>query len=131
MHIQLPKIGASLKFSAALRFLSFGLPLLVVTFAVLMGGAALSRGLGDDSAARIMAGIACAAAVAIVVDVILLVGLLGLRATMQNEHREMRWQMIQQKRNRGWGRGRRGGRERARDRGGKDHHDDRHDEDWD
>ncbi len=63
-----------------LRWLVFALPLLVVVFAVLLSGAALSQALGDLLAARVISSVAVAVAMGIAVDLILLVGLLGLKA---------------------------------------------------
>ena len=63
-----------------LQVLVVGLPLSIVGFAVLMGGSAIARGLGDDLGARVLAWIAAGILMLGVVDVLLLVTALGLNA---------------------------------------------------
>jgi len=63
-----------------LTTLVFALPVLVVTFAVVLGAAALAGGLGDASGSRGLFWLAMAALVLLVIDVLLLVAALGIRA---------------------------------------------------
>ena len=63
-----------------LTTLVFGLPILVVTFGVVVGASALAQGLGDAAGARGLFWVAMVALVVLVVDVLLLVGALGIRA---------------------------------------------------
>jgi hypothetical protein len=63
-----------------LLFLVTGLAVLVVAFAVLMAFQMIFFALGDAFAVRILSGIAVACLVLLVVDVLLLVGVLGMQA---------------------------------------------------
>jgi hypothetical protein len=63
-----------------LTTLVFGLPVLVVTFSVVLGAAALAGGLGDAAGSRGLFWFAMAALVLLVIDVVLLVAALGIRA---------------------------------------------------
>jgi hypothetical protein len=63
-----------------LTTLVFALPVLVVTFAVVLGAAALAGGLGDAAGSRGLLWLAMAALVLLVIDVVLLVAALGIRA---------------------------------------------------
>jgi hypothetical protein len=63
-----------------LTTLVFALPVLVVTFAVVLGAAALAGGLGDAAGSRGLFWCAIAALVLLVIDVVLLVAVLGIRA---------------------------------------------------
>jgi hypothetical protein len=63
-----------------LATLVFGLPVLVVSFAVIASAALLAQGLGDVAGARGLFWAAMGALLAIVVDMLLLVGVLGLMA---------------------------------------------------
>jgi hypothetical protein len=63
----------------------FALPLLIVAFAVISGGAVLTRAMQDAPASQIFAWIAGAVAMLVVIDLILLVGVLGLRALEADE----------------------------------------------
>ena len=58
-----------------------GLTVLITTFAVLMAFHSLFSALGDAVAARVLFGFAIACLVLLVVDVLLLVGVLGMRAS--------------------------------------------------
>lgn len=80
----------TLKFSTALRVLAFAFPMFIVSFAVLMGGSLLANGLGDPFAARLLTGVAIGLGIAGIVSMILLVGMLGLRFSMDMERREHR-----------------------------------------
>jgi hypothetical protein len=69
-----------------LTILVFALPLLVVAFGVLMAGAALAQATQDELAAGILRWIAMGVLMLAAVDMILLVGVLGLKALRdQNE----------------------------------------------
>ena len=80
----------TLKFSTALRVLAFTFPLFVVSFAVLLGGSLLAGGLGDPFAARLLTRVAIGFGIAGIVNMILLVGMLGLNSSMEIERREHR-----------------------------------------
>jgi len=71
-----------------LATLVFGLPVLVVGFAVIAGAGLLAQGLGDAEGARALYWIAMGALIAMVVDVLLLVGVLGLMALDQFHDRD-------------------------------------------
>jgi hypothetical protein len=68
--------------------LVFALPLLVVAFAVVMGGYALAQATGDATAARALFWVAMACLMLTCVDLILLVGALGARALGPGADRE-------------------------------------------
>ena len=61
------------------------LPVLVVAFAVLMGGEALARATADAVSARALFWVAMSVMMLLVADVLLLVGALGLNAAAQRE----------------------------------------------
>ncbi len=63
-----------------LQVLVFALPLSLVGFAVLMGGSALARALGDPGGARALGWIAAAVLMLGLTDMILLITALGLQA---------------------------------------------------
>jgi len=63
-----------------LTTLVFALPVLVVSFGVLLGAAELANGLGDAAGARGLFWTAVAALILLVIDAVLLLGILGLRA---------------------------------------------------
>lgn len=63
-----------------LSLLVFGLPVLVVAFGVVMGGQALAAALQDASAARLLLGVAVGCLLLICIDIVLLVGWLGMQA---------------------------------------------------
>lgn len=63
-----------------LQVLVFVLPLSLVSFAVLMGGSALARALGDPGGARVLGWIAAAVLMLGLTDMILLITALGLQA---------------------------------------------------
>ena len=63
-----------------LTSLVFALPVLVVALGVLLGAAALAEALGDVAGARGLFWTAMAALILIVIDAVLLLGALGLRA---------------------------------------------------
>jgi len=65
--------------------LVFGLPVLVVAFAILMGEAALIESLGDAPAATVLRWIAAAAVMLLAADALLLVGVLGLESLDDGE----------------------------------------------
>ncbi len=64
--------------------LVLALPVLVVTFAVLSGAALLAHGLDDLPAYRGLAWAAITALVLLVVDAILLLALLGIKAAQED-----------------------------------------------
>lgn len=61
------------------------LPVLIVAFAVLMGGESLARATADAVSARVLFWVAMGALMLLVVDVVLLVGALGINAVAQRE----------------------------------------------
>lgn len=63
-----------------LTILVFALPILAVTFGVVLGASALAQGLGDAAGSRGLFWIAMAALVLLVIDALLLLVLLGIRA---------------------------------------------------
>jgi hypothetical protein len=63
-----------------LATLVFALPVLLVTLGVVLGAAALLRGVGDAAAARGLTLLATAAGILLVIDALLLLTVLGLRA---------------------------------------------------
>ncbi len=63
-----------------LQTLVFVLPLSVVGFAVLMGGASLVHAMDDEPGARVLAWIAAAILLVGIADLLLLVTVLGIRA---------------------------------------------------
>ena len=71
-----------------LATLVFGLPVLVVSFAVIACGALLAQGLGDTAGSRGLLWVAIGALLALVIDVVLLVGVLGLMALDQPHDRD-------------------------------------------
>jgi hypothetical protein len=66
-----------------LTFLVLALPILVVTFAVVLGASAMAGGMGDAAGARGLFWVATAALIVLVIDVLLLLGLLGIRTLDQ------------------------------------------------
>jgi hypothetical protein len=69
--------------------LVFALPILVVTFGVVLGASALAQGLGDVAGSRGLFWVAMAALVLLVIDAVLLLAALGLRA-LEAPHDEER-----------------------------------------
>jgi hypothetical protein len=69
-----------------LATLVFALPILTLTFGVVMGASSLSGGLGDAAGARGLFWVAIAALVLLVIDSVALLVVLGLRAL--NERRD-------------------------------------------
>jgi hypothetical protein len=60
--------------------LVFALPILVVALAVILGASALTAALGDAAGSRGLLWVAVAAAMLLVMDVLMLLVVLGLRA---------------------------------------------------
>jgi len=85
-----------------LRILSFTLPLLVVTFAALLAATALFDSVGDASAAQTLRSCAVATGLGLLVNVVLLVGTLGLRAVAEDEQDAAR-RAVQRRRRRNRG----------------------------
>jgi hypothetical protein len=63
-----------------LATLLFALPILVVTFGVVLGASALANGLGDAAGSRVLFWIAISALLLLVIDAVLLLTVLGIRA---------------------------------------------------
>ena len=63
-----------------LATLVFALPILVVTFGVVLGSSALASGLGDTAGSHGLFWVAMVALVLLVIDVVLMLMVLGLRA---------------------------------------------------
>jgi hypothetical protein len=70
-----------------LTILVFALPLLVVAFSVLMGGSALASATEDMSGAQALRWVAIGVLMLTVVDIVLLVGVLGLNALGHGDDR--------------------------------------------
>ena len=70
-----------------LTTLVFSLPLLVVAFAVLMGGSALASATEDMEVAQALRWVAIGVLMLTVVDMVLLVGVLGLNALGRGDDR--------------------------------------------
>ena len=73
-----------------LAILVYSLPVLVVAFAVLMGAQALARATQDTTGATILWWIAMGCLITLVVDVLLLVGALGVDALSERNDRSSR-----------------------------------------
>ena len=63
-----------------LQVLVYALPVLVVAFAVILGAAQLAAAMKDAAGSRALVWVAVGALILLVIDVLLLVGALGLRA---------------------------------------------------
>jgi hypothetical protein len=70
--------------------LVFALPLLVVSFAVVMGGYALAHATGDNAAAGVLWWVAMGCLILVCIDLILLVGILGAKALAPPDRRQDR-----------------------------------------
>jgi len=68
-----------------LAALVLALPVLVVTFAVLAGASLLAGGLGDDPGAAALKWVAIGALIVLVIDALLLLAVLGIRAAQDDE----------------------------------------------
>jgi hypothetical protein len=73
---------------SVLTILVFSLPILVVSFAALMGGSALARATQDAGAASALQWVAIGLLLLTVVDLVLLVGVLGLKALADDNDRD-------------------------------------------
>jgi len=69
-----------------LKTLVLLLPLLVCTFAVVLGVSALTQAMQDDVGARVLRWISLGVLVLAVIDMLLLVGVLGLQALHDDDH---------------------------------------------
>jgi len=69
----------------SLKALLLALPVLVVAFGVVLGASQLAAGMGDASGARWLLWWAIAALILLVIDGILLLALLGLRAAAEDD----------------------------------------------
>ena len=70
-----------------LTILVFALPLLVVAFSVLMGGSALASATEDMPGAQALRWVAIGILMFTIVDIVLLVGVLGLNALGRGDDR--------------------------------------------
>jgi hypothetical protein len=68
-----------------LTTLVFALPVLAITIGAVLGGAELARSLGDSAGAHGLVWVAIAALLLLVIDAVLLLTLLGLRALNDGE----------------------------------------------
>jgi len=80
-----------------LRILVFALPLLLALFAALLGAGALFRALEDVAVARALTIAGVFTGLLLFVDLVLLVGALGLRAVLADDQRGSRRQRRQQR----------------------------------
>ncbi len=71
-----------------LAVLVLALPVLVVTFAVLAGASLLAGGMGDVLGAAALRWVAISALIVLVIDALLLLAVLGLRAVREEDERE-------------------------------------------
>lgn len=69
-----------------LTTLVFALPLLIVTFAVVSGVAALTDAMRDAAGALVLRWISVGVLVLAIIDVLLLVSVLGVRALSADDH---------------------------------------------
>jgi len=69
-----------------LKTLVFALPLLICTFAVVLGVSTLTQAMQDDAGARVLRWISVGVLVLAVIDMLLLLGVLGLRALSDDDH---------------------------------------------
>ena len=65
--------------------LVYALPMLVVAFGVLMGSVVLVQAVGDSAAAVVLRWIALSCFLLLVIDLLLLIGVLGINALAQND----------------------------------------------
>ena len=70
-----------------LTILVFALPVLVVAFGVLMGGSILAQAVEDAPVAKVLRSIAIGIMMLTITDVVLLVGVLGIRALGDEDNR--------------------------------------------
>ena len=70
-----------------LTILVYGLPILVVAFGVLMGAKSLAQATNDTVAANVLWWIAVACLVTLLVNLVLLVGVLGVEALSRQDNR--------------------------------------------
>ena len=71
-----------------LAVLVLALPVVVVTFAVLAGASFLASGLGDVPGARGLRWVAIGSLIVLVIDALLLLAALGIRAVQEEDERE-------------------------------------------
>jgi amino acid permease len=71
---------------SVLKTLVLALPLLVCTFAVVLGVSALTQAMQDESGARTLRWISVGVLVLAVIDMLLLLGVLGLQALNDDDH---------------------------------------------
>jgi hypothetical protein len=70
-----------------LTILVFALPVLVVAFGVLMGGSILAQAVEDAPVAKVLRSIAIGIMMLTITDVVLLVGVLGIKALGDEDNR--------------------------------------------
>ena len=70
-----------------LTVLVFSLPVLVVAFGVLMGGFVLAQATEDAAGAKVLRWVAVSALMLTIADVVLLVGVLGIKALGDHDDR--------------------------------------------
>jgi hypothetical protein len=73
-----------------LAILVFALPLLIVTFAVVLGVSALTQAMQDEAGARALRWISVGVMTLAVIDILLLVGALGLQALSRGDQERFR-----------------------------------------
>ncbi len=71
---------------SVLKTLVLALPLLVCTFAVVLGVSALTQAMQDEGGARALRWISVGVLVLAVIDMLLLLGVLGLQALGDDDH---------------------------------------------
>jgi predicted exporter len=69
-----------------LKTLVFALPLLICTFAVVLGVSTLTQAMQDEVGARVLRWISVGVLVLAVIDMLLLLGVLGLQALNDDHH---------------------------------------------
>ena len=75
---------------SVLKTLVLALPLLVCTFAVVLGVSALTQAMQDEVGARALRWISVGVLVLAVIDMLLLLGVLGLQALNDDDHQGSR-----------------------------------------
>lgn len=73
-----------------LTILVFALPLLIVTFAVVLGVSALTQAMQDEAGARVLRWISVGVLVLAVIDTLLLLCALGMQALKHGDHERTR-----------------------------------------
>lgn len=105
--------GNFVRLPVVLRYLVFALPVLVVSFAVLMGACAIARLADDEVAEWVLNSAGVVALVLMAVDMILLVGVLGIKSLIDSDRQRNENQKKQRRKMRRRRRGRKHGRGRG------------------